>query len=184
MQSETTKTCRENYPMFKVLYPSSLYRHCCKCVINLSSNSCIDVIKLSVCHYLKAMPKEVTHNKELSTQLSNFTFPLHSKPKCEQCLTLLNAPDEQFTYSIWCPRVDHSTLAVDGVVPKFIPLDCANGACTSCGPSKIDIDRCPIINNHTRIIDCDEWHEAPCPGLSSSCMKKTKNSGGSRKLQV
>ena len=152
MQSDTIKTCREKYPTFKVTSPSSLHCHYSKYIINTSSGSCVEIVKASLCHYLKATYREITHNKVTSTQISHFTCPLHSKPKYEQWVTLLNVPVEKFTFSICYSRVDHPTFTIDGVIPKFILCDCTNGTCTNYSPSKIDIDICPILNNHTRLI--------------------------------
>ena len=119
VQSDVIKTYQENYPTFKVPSPSSLCRHYCKCVINPSSDSSVEIIKSSLCNYLTAIFKKITHNKDLSTKLSNCTCPLHSKPK-EKWLTLLNAPTEQFTWSTCWLRVGNLTLAINNIIPIIV----------------------------------------------------------------
>ena len=64
------------------------------------------------------------------------------------------------------------TLAINDFIPRLLPWDFSCGKCSECGPTTLDLQSCPILNNYSRKINCNEWHNSSRPGFSSIGVQK------------
>lgn len=151
-------------PNFKTPSLSSFNNHSYKCLSNPTSHSCVDIIKSELYHYRKAMQNELITNSNLKNKTLACNRPLHSRPINKQWTSCLNASIEKFTHFSTCPKVPHPSLVCEDCMPSFIPWDCANSKCQSCGPDRLELLSCPIFNNESSPIPTNEWHLAPQPG--------------------
>ena len=84
-----------------------------------------------------------------------------------------------FVHFCCCLRFEHPSLKCNGIVPKFLQWKCANDQCANCGSDSVDILLCPILNDHSCRTNCNEWHHAPRPAVSSSGAQTTQLELGS-----
>jgi len=82
--SDTLKHYLTNHPSFKIPSLSIFYKNSCKCIINPSHNSCVDIIKSTLYYLKRAIYKEISRNKLLSEQLTTCNCPLHLLDKSKQ----------------------------------------------------------------------------------------------------
>ena len=150
----------ESYPFFKIPVLSTFYKHCCKCLCNSSIDSCVDITKSTLFHYMRALNKYIQNNIELKYQLTNCNCSLHEKPTNEQFTTYLNGRVKSFIYHCYCERKEFKDLECTDYIPKFIQFLCSNSICNECGRDKLNLLSCPILNQYQYLLSVNEWHLA------------------------
>ena len=165
-QSETLSNYL-SFPNFKTPSISTLCKYHCKCLSNPTVQSCVDVIKSKLYYYCRAIFNDTRSNPALKSQLHTCSCLVHRKQATKQWLSHLNTPLEKFIYFSCCPRMPHPNLKCEDFIPTFLDWKCANGCCDDCGPDTLGLFDCPILNQQTRIMPCNEWHLAPRPGSTT-----------------
>ena len=129
LNSETVQNYLTLHQSFIVPSRSFFYRRRCPCITNPSLQSCVDIIRSSLKHYISALSRYIHKNKDVKDQLTR-----------ENWLPLLGGDSEEFVYFTCCKRIEHPVLTC-GVgsnkkIPKFIQWKCAYGECNECGVKK------------------------------------------------
>ena len=118
--SEIVNSYLNTYSFYTIPSFKSFYKDSCKCCRNPSVDSCVDISKSTIYHYLKGIHKYLAINKELHKLLSTCECSLHRRPKEKQWLTHINGPVEDFVYLCCCPRKSYSELSCTEYTLKFI----------------------------------------------------------------
>ena len=144
--------------------------------------SCVDLVKSSVYHYMRGLSQFIRTNKIIRDRLKEL-------PQNQQWHTLLNKTVSTFVDSTYCERVPHTALAI-GVgssryVPRLLSFDCVQNKCDKCG-----IEKKLLFSMCTVLIECElkihvlEWIYAPRSGTRKDGTQNTQLALGQRRHKV
>ena len=168
--SETVKTYKARFGRrFKVTSRTFFLQNRCRCVSAPVMQSCVDIIKSSLYHNMKALSKFIRTNKQIREQLQG----------CE-LKAYLNKRVEDLVEATCCTKVPHPSLIMGAGtsmrVPKLIPFACIEkGGCANCGvEKKLKISECKVLTECDSKIELLEWVHAPRPGKKKNGKQNTQ----------
>ena len=168
LESETVDRFKRTHPEFIPAKMTMFYENRCPCVLQPSMQSCVDIIRSTNMHYMRAISKFIRNNRIIKEELTQAPW-----------VDDLNDNPENFIDKLSCPKVPHPEL-VCGIgngakIPSFVSWKCAKGECAECAISKtIDTEKCQVLmvsNSYTYVL---EWRDAPRQGATKNGKQRTQ----------
>ena len=116
-----------------------------------TKQSCVDIIKSAMQHYMRAISKYVRTNKTIRDQLTTTPW-----------IKLLSGHAEDLVHSICCEKLPHPALKYglgsSTHIPTLLQWPCIYGTCQSCGiETKHEMSTCTVLMSDSTVIDLLEW---------------------------
>ena len=162
INSEIVETCKNMYGGGYIIPSRSLfYSNRCPCVVPPTKQSCVDITKSAMQHYMRAISKYVRTNKTIRDQLTTIPW-----------IKLLSGHAEDLVDSICCEKLPHPALKYglgsSTHIPTLLQWPCIYGTCQLCGIEiKHKMSTCTVLMSDSTVIDLLEWKNIARQGMKN-----------------